>query len=334
MERSEKLSHLPTREYRLAAIYHFYFDSSESRNLLSSSLNGKNKVGPVGNLQNSQEENVEKEHMINLEDLVGSSALIYKPSDTPRNETTKDTFAFTLKISALNGFYAHTEYEALLSFKITVNVIPSDTIPPHVYTLRNLEVAESGKAQIDGSVVAAEDPDSLASQLVCFVSRQPSHGYVANVDASSPFYYLPISSFYASQIFEGKLAYVQSLHTHRIRQVEPEADIIKFFCSDGRNYAREETLLEIKIIPQNDEHPKFIYLKPINVQEGGSVTLGRPYFSLEDFDRPRRNLNITIIRPPNYGSVMKRKRIIEWAQPDLFYPVSAFDTSQLILNPG
>ena len=189
-------------------------------------------------------------------------------------------------------------------FILRVYILPVDSEEPQLRILNDVIVPEGRKSRVGNGVLRIDDGDTPKNKLFCFVSRKPEFGYLID-QSNSATSDIPISAFKYSALVSDKIYYVQSLHTHRIKTIEPQHDKFKLLCTDFQKSSAADVI--IKIQPQPDESPSLEVKMPLSLNEGGTIKLGYPYFAATDRDLPKENLTLNIIVQPKYGYIKLEK---------------------------
>ena len=185
-------------------------------------------------------------------------------------------------------------------FILRVYILPVDSEEPRLSILSDIKVPEGRKVRVGNDILRIEDGDTPNEKLFCFINRKPEFGYLIDQSSSSTSD-IPISAFKYSALVSDQVHYVQSLHTHRIKTIEPEHDKFKVLCTDFQKSSSADVI--IKVEPRSDEPPVLEIKMSLSLNEGGSITLGYPYFVAYDRDVPKENLTVNVIVQPKYGYI-------------------------------
>ena len=185
-------------------------------------------------------------------------------------------------------------------------ILPVDSQPPRVSRIQQLVVPEGGSAKLTSRHLTITDPDTPDHRVTCMIDVQPTVGFLENV-TPSPGSEISnkgtrVTSFTIDDIREGHISYVQDLY----EGTEPTMDRVAFSCSDGNNTS-PRYLLNIDILPQNDEKPQ-IFTRDFVVDEGDEVFIDVTVLNAVDADEPLDELIFEVVTPPRYGMITDRRQ--------------------------
>ncbi|XP_071043236.1 extracellular matrix organizing protein FRAS1 [Parasteatoda tepidariorum] len=184
---------------------------------------------------------------------------------------------------------------------LTIKVKPKKKEPPTVKITTDVQVNEGGEAVIEPHVITVFDPDSALSDLTVVLDTQPDYGFIENSrpipGAENSLAGIPISSFPYIDLIEGFVKYIQTAH----HGVEPERDSVYIHINDGY-LSSSSHLLNITIKPMNDETPH-VFTDYVIVDFGRYTKISNSSFSVIDVDTKPDDLEISILNPPQQGSV-------------------------------
>ncbi|RVE60115.1 hypothetical protein OJAV_G00177700 [Oryzias javanicus] len=187
-------------------------------------------------------------------------------------------------------------------YDLHVTVFPVDNQPPSLTTGVIFMVDEGGSGSITTSHVKASDMDTVEDELTISLISPPQFGYIENVLPSPGFEKsntgISIASFSYKDVIEGHINYVQSRH----QKMEPTADQFLLRVSDGTR-SSANVPFHVIINPTNDEVPDIV-ANNITVPEGG---MKRLVLHATDLDVPKNLLLITVVTPPQHGSIVTHK---------------------------
>ncbi|XP_078251766.1 FRAS1-related extracellular matrix protein 1a [Rhinoraja longicauda] len=184
-----------------------------------------------------------------------------------------------------------------LCFNITV--LPVNNQAPEIYT-NQLTVKEGGVGQITMDHLLVTDVDTLEDYIKVVLQKKPVHGEV---------------EVNGIPMIEGNMFTLADLKKLRVRYRHDDSETIQdevtFIATDDSNSA--ESVLEIKVIPVNDEPPA---LKPglnpmLYCVEGGEVVISTENLHATDIDSNDEKLLFMIARQPLHGVVQKHNQIAD-----------------------
>ncbi|XP_034021139.1 FRAS1-related extracellular matrix protein 1a isoform X2 [Thalassophryne amazonica] len=192
--------------------------------------------------------------------------------------------------------------DSLPTYDLEVTVFPVNNQPPVLTTGDIFVVDEGGSGPLTTSHLKASDVDTVLDAVVVSLITPPQFGYIENV-LPSPGYEksntgISIASFFYKDLVAGHVNYVQSRH----QKVEPTADHFMLCASDGK-HSSAHVPFYIIINPTNDEIPEFL-VRNITVREGGMKRLDSSLLNAVDLDVPKNVLVISVIKPPDHGSII------------------------------
>ena len=199
-------------------------------------------------------------------------------------------------------------------------ILPVDSQPPMVSRIQQLVVLEGGKTQLTSRQLTITDPDTRDSDVTCTIDVQPTVGFLENV-TPSPGSEISnagkrVTSFTIDDIRAGRISYVQDVY----KGSEPTMDWVAFSCSDGNNTS-PRYLLNVDIIPQNDEKPQ-IFTRDFYVDEGDEKIIDVTVLNAVDADEPLDELMFFVVTPPSHGMITDRRK-------GALKPVSRFSLTQI-----
>lgn len=180
-------------------------------------------------------------------------------------------------------------------------ILPVDSQPPKVTKIKQLVVMEGGSAKLTSEHLTITDPDTPDDRVTCIIDVQPTVGYLENV-TPSPGSEISntgkrVTSFTIVDIRSGHISYVQNQY----KGTEPTMDRVAFLCSDGNNTS-PRYLLNIEILPQNDEKPQ-IFTRDFVVEEGDEIIMDVTVLNAGDADVPPDGLVFEVVTPPRHGMI-------------------------------
>ncbi|CAJ1086551.1 FRAS1-related extracellular matrix protein 1a [Xyrichtys novacula] len=197
--------------------------------------------------------------------------------------------------------------DSLPVYDLKITVFPVDSQPPSLTAGDLFTVDEGGSAPITTSHLKASDVDTVLDELVVSLISPPQFGYIENVLPSPGFEKsntgISIASFLYKDIMDGHVNYVQSRH----QRMEPTADVFMLCVSDGK-HSSAHVPFYIIINPTNDEIPEF-EARNITVQEGEMRQLDSSVLRAMDLDVPQNVLLFSVVKPPQYGSIISHSRV-------------------------
>lgn len=189
---------------------------------------------------------------------------------------------------------------------VVTMILPVDSQPPMVSRIKQLVVLEGGKTKLTSRQLTITDPDTRDSDVTCSVDVQPTVGFLENVTPSSGSEISNaekrVTSFTIDDIRAGRISYVQDVYEGS----EPTMDWVAFSCSDGNNTS-PRYLLNIDIIPQNDEKPQ-IFTRDFYVDEGDEKFIDVTVLNAVDNDEPLDELVFFVVTPPRHGMITDRRK--------------------------
>lgn len=195
---------------------------------------------------------------------------------------------------------------SVLGLNITVR--PVDNAAPRVLPGGPLFVKEAGKAAITTEVLTAHDVDTSDNELVFVISKQPRWGFIENTtpDRGSERSNAgtPVDSFKLTDLFGGRVNYVQ----RNSSGVEPQQDHFDAYVTDPKQRSVLEKTVDVIIVPQNDELPRF-ELAHLTVEEGSEKVLGPRMISISDGDVPKDDLVLSVAMAPSHGQLAVLKHV-------------------------
>ena len=190
---------------------------------------------------------------------------------------------------------------SVLALNITVRSV--DNAAPRVLPGGPLFVNEAGTATIKSEVLTAHDVDTSDDELVFVVSKPPRWGFIENTtpDRGSERSNggAPVTSFKLTDVFGGRVNYVQ----RNSSSVEPQQDHFDVYVTDPMRRSVWEKSIDVIIVPQNDELPRFD-LAHVTVHEGGEKVLGPRMISVSDGDVPKDKLVLSVAVAPSHGHLV------------------------------
>ena len=199
-------------------------------------------------------------------------------------------------------------------------ILPVDSQPPEVSRIQPLVVREGGKTTLTSRHLTITDPDTRDSDVTCTIDVQPMVGFLENVTPSRGSEISNagkrVTSFTIDDIRAGRISYVQDKYENS----EPTMDWAAFSCSDGNNTS-PRYLLNIDIIPQNDEIPQ-IFTRDFNVDEGDEMIIDVTVLNAVDNDEPLDELVFFVVTPPRHGMITDRRK-------GAMAPVPSFSLTQI-----
>ncbi|XP_078426642.1 FRAS1-related extracellular matrix protein 1a isoform X3 [Cetorhinus maximus] len=194
----------------------------------------------------------------------------------------------------------------LIGFCFNITILPVDNQAPEILT-KQLKVKEGGKGQITVDHVLVTDVDTKEDHIRVMLQKKPVHG-VVEMDG------VPM--------IEGNMFTLEDLRQFKIRYNHDDSetmhDDVIFSAMDGSNSA--ESVLEIKVLPVNDEPPA---MKPglnsiLYCLEGEEVTITAENLYATDIDSDDEKLMFMIARQPFNGVVQKGSQIVDhFSQADI-----------------
>ncbi|XP_067886857.1 FRAS1-related extracellular matrix protein 1a [Heterodontus francisci] len=194
----------------------------------------------------------------------------------------------------------------LIDFCFNITVLPVDNQAPEIFT-KQLNVEEGGTGQITVDHMLVTDVDTKEDHIRVMLQKKPVHG-VVEVDGVS--------------MIEGNMFTLEDLRQFKIRYNHDDSetmhDEVIFSATDGSNSA--ECVLEIKVLPVNDEPP---VMKPglnpmLYCLEGEEVIITIENLYATDMDSDDKKLMFMIARQPVHGAVQKHNQIVDhFSQADV-----------------
>ena len=180
-------------------------------------------------------------------------------------------------------------------------ILPVDSQPPKVTKIKQLVVMEGGLAKLTSEHLTITDPDTPDGRVTCIIDVQPTVGFLENV-TPSPGSEISnrgkrVTSFTIVDIRSGHISYVQDQY----KGTEPTMDRVAFLCSDGNNTS-PRYLLNIEILPQNDEKPQ-IFTRDFVLEEGDEIIMDVTVLNAVDADVPLDELVFEVVTPPRHGMI-------------------------------
>ncbi|KAK3090989.1 hypothetical protein FSP39_016284, partial [Pinctada imbricata] len=166
-----------------------------------------------------------------------------------------------------------------------------------------MTVLENQVVPISKTNLVVLDLDTEDSDIRYSVIRPLGQGEGTLEHVQNPF--VSISRFTQEDINNNRVIYRPPLQ--EIGTDEREF-YFTFQVSDGsnRNEAPVEQTFYIRVLPVNNEPPRFLNLKPsVKVTEGGTVPVGQSLLAISDPDTKPRDLTLTLIRAPQNGRFEK-----------------------------
>ncbi|XP_067839790.1 FRAS1-related extracellular matrix protein 1a isoform X3 [Heptranchias perlo] len=194
----------------------------------------------------------------------------------------------------------------LIGLCFNITVLPVDNQAPEIFT-NQLNVEEGGTSQITVDHMLVTDVDTKEDHIRVMLQKKPMHGEV-EVDG------IPM--------IEGNMFTLEDLRTFKVRYNHDDSeamhDEVTFSATDGSNSA--ECVLEIKVLPVNDEPPA---MKPglnpmLYCLEGEKVIITAENLYATDMDSDDETLLFMIARQPFHGVVQKHSQIVDrFSQADV-----------------
>ncbi|XP_066298099.1 FRAS1-related extracellular matrix protein 1-like isoform X1 [Branchiostoma lanceolatum] len=190
---------------------------------------------------------------------------------------------------------------ALPVHDVNITITPVDNQPPEVILDSPFIVDEGLSAPIKEIMLNAYDVDTDEDNLGFIVTLQPAWGYVENI-APMPGHEkgnigIEITSFQLTNIKEGHIRYVQSVHIG----AEPTQDQLVVCVTDGRHQSNNVTV-PIAIRPRNDEVPN-LTVRDFDIAEGDTVELDLSILDITDLDLPPDDVIFSVTKPPQHGQL-------------------------------
>ncbi|XP_069094919.1 FRAS1-related extracellular matrix protein 1 [Pleurodeles waltl] len=221
-----------------------------------------------------------------------------------------------------------------ICFNITI--LPVDNQVPEVFT-NPLKVEEGGECTVTSDHILVTDADTKLESIALRLQRVPLHG-VVHLNGE------PVEKGGSIQWGDIRTSKVRYQHDGS----ETLYDDVLFSATDGTNSA--EFLLQIKVLPVNDEPPvmKDGLLPTIDCPEGAEVVITSEYIYATDADSDDMRLMFMIARQPHYGVVQKEGVVVDhFSQADVISETvtylhtsgeigltTCFDTITLVVSDG
>uniref|UniRef100_H2ZSC5 FRAS1 related extracellular matrix 1 n=1 Tax=Latimeria chalumnae TaxID=7897 RepID=H2ZSC5_LATCH len=194
----------------------------------------------------------------------------------------------------------------LIGICFNITVLPVDNQAPEVFT-NQLKVEEGGVGRITVDHLLVNDADTKPEDLRVWLRRKPLYGQ------------LQLDGF---SMKEGDSFTLEDLKTFKARYQHDGSEVLRdeifLTATDGIN--SEECVLQIKVLPVNDEPPVIKNgLSPMmQCLEGEEVVITSEYLYAIDADSDDMKLSYIIVRQPFYGVVRKSGIIVDgFSQADI-----------------
>ncbi|XP_051875456.1 FRAS1-related extracellular matrix protein 1a isoform X2 [Pristis pectinata] len=194
----------------------------------------------------------------------------------------------------------------LIGLCFNVTVLPVNNQAPEMYT-NQLTVEEGQTGQITVDHLLVTDVDTEEDYIKVVLQKKPAHGEV---------------EMNGVPMIEGNMFTLADLKKFKVRYQHDDSettyDEVTFSATDGSNSA--ESVLEIKILPVNDEPPAMkIGLNPmLYCLEGRDIVISTENLHATDIDSNDEKLLFMIARQPFHGVVQKHSQIVDhFTQADI-----------------
>nr|XP_033774927.1 FRAS1-related extracellular matrix protein 1 [Geotrypetes seraphini] len=236
---------------------------------------------------------------------------------------------FVFSVSSQHGGTLHG-----ICFNITI--LPVDNQAPEVFT-NYLEVEEGGMCTVTIGHILISDVDTKEENIKVQLKRRPLYGA------------MQLDGFVMK---EGDIFTVGDLGISKLRYQHDGSEVLHddFVCAatDGANSA--EFILQVKILPVNDEPPimKVDLIPILHCPEGEKAAITSQYLYATDADSDDSKLMFMIARQPRHGVVQKEGTTVDhFSQSDVVSGTvtyqhtrgeiglkPCFDTISLIVSDG
>ncbi|TRY97444.1 hypothetical protein DNTS_033831 [Danionella cerebrum] len=218
----------------------------------------------------------------------------YVQSKHQRLEPTADQ----LLLQVSDGKYQSSSLPFYIIIRPTNDEIPN-------FMARNITVQEAGVMELDSSVINAVDLDVPQERLRFTVVQGPLHGAIMSLaERSDVVKWSPVQQFTMDQLLTGiTLRYVHD-------DSESDHDEFVLQLSDGKH--KLQKLIQVKVLPVNDQPPIIIRNSGISLKAGESRLISGAVLSAQDKDTPSSQLLYVFEAVPTHG-VLQIKVGSGWA---------------------
>jgi len=188
---------------------------------------------------------------------------------------------------------------------LNVTILPVDNQAPYIVVGSPVFVEEGGSTVMTREVLSGHDADTPDRYLRFYITMAPAWGFLTNTgpEAMRKSPGRPVLSFTLDDVVQGHVRYVQAEHNG----VEPMSDAFEIYITDGQVNSNPN-LVQVSVLPSNDEAPLLEALPSLNVEEGGQVSVRAEDVKVVDADLPADMLTIQVAQDPMHGKVLLRVR--------------------------